>query len=195
MNPISGPCSIPVSALRSGINRPRPLRPVASFTAPVHSFHVVSVNGASGKQGQCLRDKFLVLIVDQRLGTLRTQGPPFCQIMARGDVVAGHGPESVLAELRERQVHRDRIWRCPRARIANNVRSAGTGRFRQTWSRADPKWLRSKPSTNSSMLARNSIGCEEPSRAMCDNRAKGSTPRSRRSRRARVPRRLDSASP
>lgn len=39
---ISGPFSRPVTALRSGMNNPRPLRPVASFTALVHAPHVVS---------------------------------------------------------------------------------------------------------------------------------------------------------
>ncbi len=41
-SPISGPCAMPVTALRSGMNSPLPLRPVASFTSEVQSFHVVS---------------------------------------------------------------------------------------------------------------------------------------------------------
>ncbi len=42
-SPMSGPCDWPVSALRSGMNRPLPLRPVASFTFAVHWPQVSSV--------------------------------------------------------------------------------------------------------------------------------------------------------
>ena len=38
---MSGPCSCPVSALRSGMNSPLPLRPVASFTRAVQSDQVL----------------------------------------------------------------------------------------------------------------------------------------------------------
>jgi hypothetical protein len=51
---ISGPVSRPVSARRSGMNSPLPLRPVASFTAAVHAPQVACVHGCAGNIGQRL---------------------------------------------------------------------------------------------------------------------------------------------
>ena len=45
---MSGPWDWPVSALRSGMKRPRPLRPVFSFTAAVHVPQVSASKGPSG---------------------------------------------------------------------------------------------------------------------------------------------------
>ncbi len=46
--PMSGPWLWPVKALRKGMNKPFPLRPVSAFTAPVQTPQVLSSNGPSG---------------------------------------------------------------------------------------------------------------------------------------------------
>jgi hypothetical protein len=46
--PISGPCDMPVKALRNGMNKPFPLRPVACLTSAVQAPQVVESKGPSG---------------------------------------------------------------------------------------------------------------------------------------------------
>ena len=59
---ISGPCAIPVNALRRGMNNPLPLRPVAAFTSDVHADHVPSSNGKAGSISiRC--NKFAVVLL------------------------------------------------------------------------------------------------------------------------------------
>ena len=60
---------------------------------------------------------------------------------------------------------------------------------------AAPKLSTSKPAIRSSIEAATSTGLDEPRRAIRDKSAMGSTPRSRRSRKASTPRRFDSSSP
>ena len=80
--------------------------------------------------------------------------------------------------------------------IAANIRAVSG--FRSASSNlvgADPNLDKSNPATISATDPRRSTGSEDPNRAISDSTAIGSTPRARKSRKASVPRRLDSASP
>ena len=56
---MSGPCSCPVSALRSVMNRPRPLRPVSAFTAFAHWLQLSPVSSPSGSRVVAVATKSL----------------------------------------------------------------------------------------------------------------------------------------
>mmetsp|Transcript_27238 Transcript_27238/g.49864 ORF Transcript_27238/g.49864 Transcript_27238/m.49864 type:complete len:218 (-) Transcript_27238:1223-1876(-) len=191
---ISGPCACPVTALRSGMNRPRPLRPVATFTAPVQVLQVSASNGPSGSKPMASATKSRSSSSITGSAPSRHsahQAPRSCSVSILSRITVQNGAArsagTPSASMSPRTASKGKD--CKQRPVSGN-KSASSNLVG-----AEPKCPISKPSINSAISARNSTGSDEPNRAIRLSKAIGCTPRSRKSRRAKVPRRFDSASP